>query len=184
MLTKQTNLNWRSRIEDLDYQSDARRVDAVVEQICSGDSAFGFFTFAQQLIGRLRRVGRQTTADTYTTVIETAAQGDFARTESITSSMESSEVTYYAFLTENPTVNNRDVNLELQYNGETISTLTIRQKCPNWMTDGAMGWEYIEEDGEKPFGFAWTRKVTYKSKNWVTDILINYCLMCSAILTV
>ena len=69
MLTKQTNLNWRSRIEDLDYQSDARRVDAVVEQICSGDSAFGFFTFAQQLIGRLRRAGKQATADTYTTVI-------------------------------------------------------------------------------------------------------------------
>ena len=104
---------------------------------------------------------------------ETAAQGDFARTESITSSTESSEVTYYAFLTENITEVDRDVTLELQYNGKTITTLTIRQKCPNWMTDGSMGWEYIEEDGEKPFGFAWTRKVTYKSNNGLAGLLIS-----------
>lgn len=104
---------------------------------------------------------------------ETAAQGDFKRTESITSSTESSEVTYYAFLTENATEADRDVHLELQYNNNTITTLTIRQKCPNWMTDGSMGWEYVEEDGEKPFGFAWTRKVTYKSDNLLAGGLIS-----------
>ena len=104
---------------------------------------------------------------------ETAAQGDFERTESITSSTESSEVTYYAFLTENATEADRDVHLELQYNGKKITTLTIQQKCPNWMTDGSMGWEYIEEDGEKPFGFAWTRKVTYKSDNPLAGGLIS-----------
>lgn len=76
-------------------------------------------------------------------------------------------------MTENATEADCDVNFELQYNGKTITTLSIRQKCPNWMTDGSMGWEYIEEDGEKPFGFAWTRKVTYKSNNPLAGLLIS-----------
>lgn len=69
MLTKQENLNWKAQIEGLDYQSDVNRVDAVVEQSCSREAALGFFTFARQLILRLRHAGKHSTADTYTTVI-------------------------------------------------------------------------------------------------------------------
>lgn len=89
---------------------------------------------------------------------ETAGNGDFVRKESVSSNVEG-ETVYYAFLTENATPADRQVTFELQYNNQTVRTMTITQKCPNWIGD--MGWEKIEEDGLKPFGFAWTRKVTY-----------------------
>ncbi len=101
---------------------------------------------------------------------ETTGEGDFARKNSVSSNTEG-ETVYYAFLTENATETDRNVNFELQYNGETVRTMTIRQKCPNWI--GNMGWEHCEEDGKKPFGFAWTRRVEYKSNNLLAGGLIS-----------
>lgn len=101
---------------------------------------------------------------------ETTGDGDFTRKESISSNNEG-ETVFYAFLTENATNADRDITLELQYNGNTIQTLTILQKYPNWIGD--MGWEHFEEDDPKPFGFAWTRKVTYKSDNMLAGGLIS-----------
>lgn len=96
---------------------------------------------------------------------ESTGGGDFIRSNSLTLSTEG-EVIVYAFLTENATESDRNVELQLQYNGSTVNTLTITQKCPVWSSDGTMGWENTEEDPEKPFGFAWTRKVTYRIEGW------------------
>lgn len=101
---------------------------------------------------------------------ETTAEGDFVRKKSVSSDVEG-ETLCYAFLTENTTEAGRDVILELQYNNKTVRTMTIIQKCPNWISD--IGWEHIEEDGLKPFGFAWTRKVKYESNNAFAGILIS-----------
>lgn len=92
---------------------------------------------------------------------ESTGGGDFVRSNSLTLSTEG-EVIVYAFLTENATESDRNVELQLQYNGSTVNTLTLTQKCPVWTSDGTMGWENTEEDPEKPFGFDWTRIVTYK----------------------
>lgn len=92
---------------------------------------------------------------------ESTGGGDFVRSNSLTLSTEG-EVIVYAFLTENATESDRNVELQLQYNGSTVNTLTLTQKCPVWSSDGTMGWENTEEDPEKPFGFDWTRIVTYK----------------------
>lgn len=109
---------------------------------------------------------------------ETTGGGDFARSVSIASSTEGT-ATVYAFLAENSTNADRDIRLDLKYGDETVHTLTITQKCPMWMGD--MGWENIEEDGEKPFGFAWTRKVTYKSNNGWAGLLISLMRLFGAI---
>lgn len=95
---------------------------------------------------------------------ETTGGGDFARSASVASKIEG-ENTIYAFLNENASEADRAVELQLQYDGKTVRTLTINQKCPNWNANG-LGWESIEEDGLKPFGFAWTRKVTYQVDGW------------------
>lgn len=100
---------------------------------------------------------------------EDTGGGDFARSASLTLNTEG-DVIVYAFLTENATEADRTVDLQLQYNGTTVNTLTITQKCPAW--SGNMGWENFEEDGQKPFGFAWTRKVTYEPQNWVASLII------------
>jgi len=109
---------------------------------------------------------------------ETTGDGDFARKNRVSSNIEG-ETVYYAFLTENVTKADREVKFELQYNGETVRTMTITQKCPNWIGD--MGWECLEEDGKKPFGFAWTRKVEYKSKNAIAGVLISLLRLFGAI---
>lgn len=102
---------------------------------------------------------------------ESTADGDFVRSNSLTLNAEG-DVLVYAFLTENATEADRTVDLQLQYNGSTVNTLTLTQKCPVWTSDGTMGWENTEEDPEKPFGFAWNRKVTYDRNNgWGTVIL-------------
>ena len=101
---------------------------------------------------------------------ETTGDGDFTRKESISSNNEG-ETVFYAFLTENTTNADRDITLELQYNGNTVQTLTILQKYPNWIGD--IGWEHFEEDDPKPFGFAWTRKVIYESDNVLAGGLIS-----------
>lgn len=100
---------------------------------------------------------------------EDTGDGDFARSESLTLNTEG-DVIVYAFLTENATEADRTVDLQLQYNGTTVNTLTITQKCPAW--SGNMGWENKEEEGIKPFGFAWNRKVTYKPVNLLAAIII------------
>lgn len=92
---------------------------------------------------------------------ESTGGGDFIRSNSLSLNAEG-DVLVYAFLTENTTEADRTVDLQLQYNGSTVNTLTLTQKCPVWTSDGTMGWENTEEDPEKPFGFAWTRIVTYK----------------------
>lgn len=95
---------------------------------------------------------------------ETTGGGDFVRSASVASKIEG-ENTIYAFLNENASEADRAVELQLQYDGKTVRTLTINQKCPNWNANG-LGWESIEEDRLKPFGFAWTRKVTYQVVSW------------------
>lgn len=89
---------------------------------------------------------------------ESTADGDFQRKNSITATGDGSK-TFYAFITENATNSDRNITLQLSCYGKVIQTLTIAQKCPNWI--GNAGWEHVEEDGEKPFGFAWNRKVLY-----------------------
>lgn len=101
---------------------------------------------------------------------EDTGEGDFARSESLTLHTEG-DVIVYAFLTENATEADRTVDLQLQYKGTTVNTLTITQKCPAW--SGNMGWENKEEEGVKPFGFAWNRKVTYQSKGAIETIILS-----------
>lgn len=103
---------------------------------------------------------------------EDTGDGDFSRSESLILNTEG-DVIVYAFLTENATEADRTVDLQLQYNGTTVNTLTIAQKCPVWT--GNMGWENFEEDGEKPFGFAWTRIVEYQqpgNSNWTNRLIL------------
>lgn len=101
---------------------------------------------------------------------EDTGDGDFSRSESLILNKEG-DVIAYAFLTENATEADRTVDLQLQYNGTTVNTLTITQKCPAW--SGNMGWENKEEDGQKPFGFAWNRRVVYKSNDWLSGVFIS-----------
>lgn len=100
---------------------------------------------------------------------EDTGGGDFARQESISGSTEG-DVVIYAFLNENAGTSPRDVKLQLHYTapGNTTPTLarewTITQSCPNWLN--GIGWENVEEEPEKPYGFAWTRSVTYSIEGW------------------
>lgn len=100
---------------------------------------------------------------------EDTGNGDFVRKTSITVNAEG-DVLVYAFLTENAGTSDRNVRLQLTYNAPNNGTQTlagtwdITQKCPNWAN--GIGWENIEEDGEKPYGFNWSRKVTYKINGW------------------
>ncbi len=103
---------------------------------------------------------------------ESTGGGDFIRSNSLSLNAEG-DVLVYAFLTENTTEADRTVDLQLQYNGSTVNTLTLTQKCPVWTSDGTMGWENTEEDPEKPFGFAWTRKITYNSNtDWPSRFIM------------
>lgn len=100
---------------------------------------------------------------------EDTGGGDFKRQESVTLSMEGESIVY-AFVSENATETDRIVELQLQYDGKTVKTLTINQLHPIW--DGKLGWENEEEDKEeKPYGFAWTRKVTYKIDRGFSELI-------------
>lgn len=73
MATEQTNLNFRDRIAGLNYQSDVNSVDALVKQLCQPKERAEFFSFASSLIKRLRQADKATTADTYTTAVNSFA---------------------------------------------------------------------------------------------------------------
>lgn len=115
---------------------------------------------------------------------EDTGGGDFVRQVSISGSTEG-DVVVYAFLTENAGTSSRDVKLQLHYTapGSTTPTLVrewaITQSCPNWVN--GIGWENVEEEPEKPYGFAWTRKVTYQSKNPLAGGLITLLRLFGAI---
>lgn len=115
---------------------------------------------------------------------EDTAGGDFARQISI-SGTEEGDVLVYAFINENAGSSPRDVKLQLHYTapGNATSTLarewTITQSSPNWVN--GIGWENVEEEPEKPYGFAWTRKVTYHSKNVLAGGLISLLRLFGAI---
>ncbi len=72
----------------------------------------------------------------------------------------SGEVEIYLFVAENTGEADRTVTLTLSKNGKVATTTQIVQKCPNWQ--GGIGWEVIEEGIELPYGFKWSRVVTYQ----------------------
>lgn len=93
---------------------------------------------------------------------------EFDRTESVTvADEEGDDIRVFAFIKENPGTDDRKVSFTLSMDNKVVGTLTINQRCPVWIN--GIGWENVEEEGRKPYGFAWTRKVTYEidgSNNW------------------
>ena len=90
---------------------------------------------------------------------------------------EKGDFLIYAFLTENAGNAPRTFTLTLSSNKGNVnkSTFTITQNCPLWI--GNVGSERIEEF-DSPWGYAWTRIVTYTSNDrdispWADAIWIN-----------
>lgn len=66
------------------------------------------------------------------------------------------------FIPENAGNKNREIPLEVKFNGneKTAETINLTQLCPAW-TDGNFGWEQIDDNEKGEFGFCWNRKSMY-----------------------
>ena len=98
---------------------------------------------------------------------------------SISSTAVGDNITVLAFLEENVSDTNREVNLELRpanMPNAIPRIFTISQLCPSW--NGDLGCERIE-DGDYPWGFMWPdgMKITYNMRNaGLVDLIKNALL--------
>lgn len=100
-------------------------------------------------------------------------------TQSITSTTTGENITVYAFLTENVTEENREVELSLRPTSlpdATPATFKISQLCPSW--NGNIGCERLE-DKDDPWGFLWPKgmKIKYNMQNAGLGDLIKNALL-------
>lgn len=69
----------------------------------------------------------------------------------------------YVLIPENNSTAERRITLTLQKvnDPKVTKSVVLTQRCPGWTSDGAYGWETVDDDEDGQYGFTYTRKAHY-----------------------